>query len=260
MENNLAIVYAGGTDKGRIRKQNEDSILMSTFENSGVILLLVADGVGGHFGGAEASKLTVEVIRQSVAKSVLQACSGGGYGADWLTLTLQSAIFDANAQVVNRQNMQVELDEMATTVVALLIADEDMVVGHLGDSRCYESSQAALIQLTEDHTVLQQMLNEGRITQYDFENMPMHHVISRAIGLNDSPDIQMQTVPFNLHNIYLLCSDGLTDCVSDAQIKIILNKSSELADAVDALITCANDNGGTDNISVVLVKGASINS
>lgn len=259
MENQQSIIYAGGTDKGRVRRQNEDNILMSNFENSDVILLVVADGVGGHHGGAEASKLAVDTIYQSVKKSVLQAHSGGGYGSEWLELSLQTAIFDANTEILKQQDIQPELDEMATTVVALLIHSNDLVVGHLGDSRCYGFMQKKLIQLTEDHTVLQQMLNEGRITQYDFDTMPMHHVISRAIGLNDSPEIQIQTIRFDLHSIYLLCSDGLTDCISDVQIKNILNKSSELTDAVDALITCANDNGGTDNISVILVKASSIN-
>ena len=185
---------------------------------------------------------------------MLQACSGGGYGAEWLKQTLKSAIFDANSQVIIQQSIQPEFDEMATTVVALLMHNNDLVVGHVGDSRCYGLSDKKITQLTEDHTVLQQLLNEGRITQYDFEKMPMHHVISRAVGLNDMPDIEILHMNSVSSNIYLLCSDGLTDCVSDAQIQTIIEQHHSLTEAVDELITCANDNGGRDNISVVLMK------
>lgn len=253
-DKNISITYAGGTDRGKVRKQNEDNILMSEFRHSDVILLQVADGVGGHKGGEIASKLAVNTMYEYVAKAVLQAHSGGGYGVDWLELTLQHAITGANHYIIEQQKQQDNVDNMATTIVAMLIHKNELVIGYLGDSRCYSFSQKKLVQITEDHTVLQKLLNEGKINQHEFETMPMHHMISQAIGLTSKPDVQVNRFSFNPGTHYLLCSDGLTNCVSDAQIQHVLEKNDLLENAVDELITKANDNGGIDNISVVLVK------
>jgi len=252
--NTNSIVYSGGTDRGKVRQQNEDSILMTEFEHSDVLLLQVADGVGGHEGGEVASKLVVETVRDYVAKAVLQAHSGGGYGSDWLELTLKHAISDANLKVLNQQKQQSDLCNMATTIVAILIHQNDMVISHLGDSRCYKYKQHQLDQITEDHTMLQKLLNEGRIDQDEFESLPMHHMISQAIGISSEPDVQVSRMKFDRQTSYLLCSDGLTNCISDAQIQYVLDKYENFESVVDELITRANDNGGIDNISVVLVK------
>jgi len=247
------IVYAGGTDRGRMRQQNEDSILLSEFEHSDVILLLVADGVGGHEGGAVASQLAVQSIQESVAKSVLQAHSGGGYGENWLSHSLQNALLEANQAIIQQQK-QTSLSNMATTIVAMLIRGNDFAVCHLGDSRCYRYSEKGLLQITEDHSVLQKLLNQGKIDLQQFEESPMHHMIERALGLSGEPEIVSYESSFTENEICLLCSDGLTNCVSDAQIQYILDSCGALEACVDELITCANDNGGIDNISVVLVR------
>lgn len=256
-EKSVSVIYAGGTDRGKVRQQNEDCILMAEFEHSDVVLLIVADGVGGHEGGEVASKLTVELMKEAVAKAVLQAQSGGGYGEDWLKQTLHHAVTEANTQIIREQTIRLSLHEMATTVVAMLIHNNEMVISYLGDSRCYRYNQQHIEQLTEDHTMLQKLLNEGKIDQQEFEAMPMHHMISQAIGISREPDVQVSHFEFNHKSSYLLCSDGLTNCVSDAQIQHILQQHSQLESAVDELITCANDNGGTDNISVVLVESVS---
>jgi len=249
-----SIVYAGGTDRGKVRQLNEDSILMSEFDNSDVILLLVADGVGGHEGGEIASQLAADTMQEYVAKAVLQAHSGGGYGSGWLELTLLHAMTETNLKIIEQQNISENLRKMATTLVAILIHQNEIALSYLGDSRCYQFIHNQLKQITEDHTVLQKLLSEGKINQQEYEVMPMHHIISQAIGLNSKPDIAVSRFAFNKHSCYLLCSDGLTNCVADAQIQHILEKHEYLENAVDELITCANDNGGTDNISVVLVK------
>jgi len=251
------ISFAGGTDRGKVRLQNEDSILMSRFEHSDVVLLIVADGVGGHKGGEVASKLSVESIHDYVEKSVLQAHSGGGYGSDWLELTLSHAITETNTKLIQQQDENQDLNNMATTVVAMLYHNDAIVISYLGDSRCYQFHDKTLTQLTEDHTMLQKLLNEGKISQQEFEEMPMHHMISQALGLTPEPDVQVSRLLYDNQTSYLLCSDGLTNCVSDAQIQHILEKNEQLESAVDELITKANDNGGVDNISVILVKPAS---
>lgn len=250
----FTINYAGGTDRGKVRAQNEDSILMSGFEHSDVVLLVVADGVGGHKGGEVASKLSVDSLHEFVEKSVLQAHSGGGYGSDWLELTLSHAVFETNARIIKHQQENIDLNNMASTVVAMLIHNNEFVISYLGDSRCYQFQDDTLVQLTEDHTMLQKLLNEGKINQQEFENMPMHHMISKALGLSPEPDVQVSRLVCDSKTSYLLCSDGLTNCVSDEQIQHVLSKNDQLESAVDELITQANDNGGIDNISVVIVN------
>ncbi|VAW61353.1 Protein serine/threonine phosphatase PrpC, regulation of stationary phase [hydrothermal vent metagenome] len=256
-ESNSEIVFSGGTDIGKVRKQNEDSILLCGFEHSDVILLVVADGVGGHDGGEVASKLAVETMKETVSNAVLQVNSGGGYFENWLSSTLQQAIEDANKQIIEQQN-QTQYSNMATTVVALLLRGNEAALSHLGDSRCYRLSEQQLIQLTEDHTLLQKMLNEGRITQHEFEKSPMHHMISQALGLIEHPVVIVEPVQVADNALLLLCSDGLNNCISDDQIRKVLETDNPLSDMVDELITRANDYGGVDNISVVLVKFAGL--
>lgn len=236
-----------------MREQNEDRVLISEFEHSDVVLLVVADGVGGHAGGEVASQLCIDQLQQSIGRAVLQANSGGGYGEHWLTQSLQQAVLDVNEQILNQQHQQPALANMATTVVALLVKQHTAALCHLGDSRCY-CYMLQLQQLTTDHSLLQDMLSDGQIDQQTFELSPMHHVISRALGLHAEPKLDCQLIKLQPDQRYLLCSDGLTDCVSDAQIQHLLERYQDVDECVDELIKLANDHGGPDNISVVLLS------
>jgi len=249
----ITIKYAGGSDRGKVREQNEDSYLCCSFDNSDVSLCIVADGVGGYAGGAEASLLAAQTMRTSVEKALLLAQSGGGYAEQWLALTLDQAIVDANLAILNQQKAQPEFEQMATTVVVMLIKNNQMVYGHLGDSRGYQYVDKLLTQLTEDHTYLQDMLNAGKINQHEFELLPMHNIISQALGLSAEPEIKICHLCLQKNAMYLLCSDGLTNCISDAQIQHILETGLPVEACVDELITSANDNGGVDNITAILV-------
>jgi len=248
------ICFAGGTDKGMVREQNEDSVLYCRFEHSDVCLMVVADGVGGHEGGAVASKFVINSIKALVEKAVLLAHSGGGYAEDWLPSTLLHAIEEANNELLLEQRKQPQYQNMATTVVAMLTNENSAVLGHLGDSRCYLYANSKLTQLTEDHTVLQSLLNEGKISKKQFNDLPLHHMISKAIGLASEPEISLRGFKIEQDSEYLLCSDGLTNSLSDEEIQSVLSEYSDLSRSVDELITRANDNGGEDNISVVLLK------
>ena len=248
------ITYAGGTDKGLVREQNEDSILSCSFDHSEVSLFIVADGVGGHEGGAVASKIAVETIKNVISKAVMLANSGGGYGEQWLENTLLHAIEESNNELLKRQVEQAQYSTMATTVVAVLVNKQQAVLSHLGDSRCYLYKNSELFQLTEDHTVLQKLLNEGKINQQQFNDLPMHNMISQALGLSDQIELNIQQLNLQESVKYLLCSDGLTNCLTDEQIVEVLSSYTDLDECVDELITRANDNGGLDNISVVIFK------
>lgn len=246
LHKNTSIIYAGGSDIGKVRERNEDSFLCCSFDNSDVSLLIVADGVGGHAGGAEASQLAVQTMRMSVEKALLQVRSGGGYAQQWLELTLKQAIVDANVSIIKQQKNKPEFNKMATTVVAILIKNNEVVLSYLGDSRCYQYDHEVLTQLTEDHTYLQDMLNTGKIDQHEFELLPMHNVISQALGLSVNPVIKISHYLLEKNTMYLLCSDGLTNCVSDAQIQYLLKTVVVPETCVDELIASANDNGGVE--------------
>jgi len=212
---NMLMVYAGATDQGRVRKNNEDSILMSEFDHEEILLLVVADGVGGNAGGEVASKMTVDFISTTVKKAVIEANSGEGYHDNWLESTLLRAITDANLQLIEQQQLHQGLSEMATTVVALLIRNNKIALSHLGDSRCYQFTSPELKQITEDHTVLQTLLNQGKINQREFAASPMHHMISKAVGSSPNIKITVENLAFEKNTCYILCSDGLTDCLNE---------------------------------------------
>jgi protein phosphatase len=244
----------GGTDRGMVRKNNEDSICFVDYAHTPVALGVVADGVGGHEGGEVASQMAVELIEEYVRKKVLQANSGGGYIEHWLERTLLNAIQHANQEIVNVRNHDKQLASMATTVVTYLIKDQTLFLAYLGDSRCYRWRKHNLEQLSHDHTVAQQMLDEGDVNEDQIKYTPYHHVLSRALGLDEELDIDTLETTLEDNDVYLLCSDGLTNCLNDQQIEEIISQKSDITDCAEELIASANDRGGGDNISVVLAK------
>ena len=244
----------GGTDRGLVRKNNEDSIACVQFEHSPVVLAVVADGVGGHEGGEVASQLAVDSIEAYVSKSVMQATSGGGYGDQWPEQILRQAIEDANTQINRQRQQQRRLASMAATVVALLLIEQRLSLAYMGDSRCYRWRDQQLAQLSHDHTVGQQLIDEAGVDEQQSQSNPYHHVLSRALGMDSPADIDSRSMDARNGDVYLLCSDGLTNSLSDEQIADILRSKTDVDACAEELIASANDAGGRDNISVVLVQ------
>jgi protein phosphatase len=244
----------GGSDRGLVRKNNEDSIRYQQFEHAPVVLAVVADGVGGHEGGEIASALAVDSIEAHVRKCVLQATSGGGYGDPWPQQILLDAIEEANQLIHQQRQQQRQLASMATTVVAALILEHRLALANLGDSRCYLWREQQLQLLSHDHTVAQQMIDDGNFNEQQMKFTPYHHVLSRALGMDLLAEVDVRSMDTQGDDIYLLCSDGLTNCLSDEQIADILRRKADIDDCTEELIASANDAGGNDNISVVLVR------
>ena len=244
----------GGTDRGMVRKTNEDSICFVHYPHTPVALGIVADGVGGHEGGEIASQMAVELIEDYVRKKVLQANSGGGYVEHWLEQTLLNSIEYANQKIVYKREHDRNLASMATTVVAFLIKEETLFLANLGDSRCYRWRNQRVELLSHDHTVAQQMLDEGDVDEEQLKFTPYHHVLSKALGLDSVVEVNSLEIQVEAEDVYLLCSDGLTNCLSDEQIKSIITEKSDITECAEELIASANDRGGADNISVVLAK------
>lgn len=243
-----------GSDRGLVRTNNEDSVGCVQFEHSSVVLAQVADGVGGYEGGEVASRMAVDSIENHVRKLVRQATSGGGYTEHWMQQVLPNAISEANQLIRQRRQQDAQLSSMATTLVAALWHDHQLALASLGDSRCYRWRDNSLQQLTRDHTVAQQLIDEGGLDAEQVRAMPYHHVLSRALGLEAVAEAELHMLQAQAGDRYLLCSDGLTNCLDDARIAAIMARKSEVHECGEELIASANDAGGVDNISVVLVQ------
>jgi serine/threonine protein phosphatase PrpC len=237
---------AGATDVGRVRAHNEDSFLVDAQRG----VFLVADGMGGHAAGEIASAIASEAVGSALRQGV-----DGGLGADDLGVVMRECIHQAHMSILNYSATKPETRGMGTTMTALVICDDGAFrVGHIGDSRCYVLRDGELEQVSRDHTWVQREVDEGRLTPMGARRHRLSHVLSRALGADslDEPDVYAGTLlPGDL---VLLCSDGLTGMLTDRLLRRILMRDAELHELVADLIVGANERGGRDNITAVLVK------
>lgn len=242
-----ALAVASLSDVGRMRSVNEDSC-DSFVGADGARLLVVADGMGGHRGGATASREAVAAIgRVFVERPVEDPGS-----------TLAQAIDEANAHVFALAQSDPELAGMGTTVVALLVDGAGRAaVAHVGDSRCYRWRSGRLEALTVDHSVVAEMLRRGVLTAEEAAFHPRRNEILRSVGV--LPEVESEVAPIGLEpgDWLLLCSDGLCGVVSDAEIELVLARARSAERAVEDLVALANESGGPDNVTVqILAVGA----
>ena len=228
---------ASVSDPGRRRRRNEDSFVCEP------PLFAIADGMGGAQAGEVASGLAAAVLAE-----------GGGEerGAE----RVRALIEEANRRVFRRSNEDAAVSGMGTTMtVALVDADAGVIVlGHVGDSRAYRVRNHELEQLTDDHSLVGELTRSGKLSREEAETHPQRSVITRAVGTEPDVDVDVETIPFEPGDVYLLCSDGLTDMVSDGEILALVDGSSGLDEAARALVAAANHGGGEDNITVVLFQ------
>jgi len=237
---------AGATDVGRVRAHNEDSFLVDAQRG----VFLVADGMGGHAAGEIASAIASEAVGAALRQGV-----DAGLGADDLGVVMRECIHQAHMSILNYSATKPETRGMGTTMTALVICDDGAFrVGHIGDSRCYVLRDGELEQVSRDHTLVQREVDEGRLTPMGARRHRLSHVLSRALGADslDEPDVYSGTLlPGDL---VLLCSDGLTGMLTDRLLRRILSREAELHELVADLIVGANERGGRDNITAVLIK------
>lgn len=229
------------TDIGRKRDLNEDYVLY--FKSHNYNLIMVADGMGGHNGGEVASKLACLSIRDFVYNNY------NSY-EDKQEL-LRDAFVLANKKVYEASVESEKLKGMGTTVTCCLLMGENVVVGHVGDSRGYRITKDYINKFTEDHSFVQQLINNGTITPEEAKHHPQKNLITRAIGADEYVVVDISEFQLNDGEIILLCTDGLTNYISEEEIKIIVLESEN---PVKALIDLANERGGADNISVVMAQ------
>ena len=233
-------VTASRTDVGRVREANED--FMAAFERpSGHRLLVVADGMGGHRGGATASGLCVETIGEVFHRS-----------SEAPEALLREALHEANERVYRKAAEEPELAGMGTTAVLLLLTpDGEAWVAHLGDSRAYLLRDGVMTALTEDHTVVAAMVQRGFLTEEAAESHPRRHELVRCVGFHHAQDPDVTRHEVAPGDRFLLCSDGLTGLLGSDEIAEILQREA-LDDAVVTLVEAANERGGVDNITVMV--------
>ena len=232
------------TDVGQVRQVNEDFI--GNFETPNGEVFIVSDGMGGHVGGATASKLAVESIR-NFFRNPLQIQPPEAL--------FQSVAF-ANQQIIRYAIQDPELEGMGATCVVVLLKEEEVFYAHVGDSRLYLLRNGQLSQLTRDHSEVQQLVDNGQLTPESALRHPRKHVLTRALGIETNPGTELAQQPLHLlpGDFLLLCTDGLTNCVTDIEIQRLLLQDLSVQDKARQLVTLANEAGGPDNISVQLIQ------
>jgi len=236
---------ACGTDKGNLRKTNEDSMLC--MDSMG--FYMVADGVGGHNSGEVASRLAVELM-----KDRLLSTPPDGVEEQDLPEFFNRCLWHINEEIYRRASADGENTGMATTAVMLLLRKGKAYIFNVGDSRAYLYRKGELKRITEDHTYVNELLKSGRISEYEAEVHPKRNIITRAFGSEETvmPDFYQFDVAIG--DRILLCTDGLYNEVNDEQILELIHEEQDLNKLVLSLIKLACDNGGKDNITVICVE------
>lgn len=232
------------TDVGRVREINQDCVY-SSVETVGCFpnLFIVADGMGGHKAGDIASRLTVESVVRQLSNS---------NGKDYISL-INDTIIRANEEVVAKAAESEDYTGMGTTLVVAVIFGNVLKVANVGDSRLYIIGDD-IIQITRDHSLVEEMVINGQLNRADARADRRKNIITRAIGAENHVEAEMFSVELKPDDIVLMCSDGLSNMIDDEHIMQIVRLSPDIETAAEKLIKTANDNGGKDNISVVIVK------
>lgn len=251
----MELVYSALTDVGRVRTNNEDAVRVDV--EHGIAVL--ADGMGGYNAGEVASGIAVNVV----SGGMLPELSSGRElskvdsqtGLSHAALLLQQQIAAANKGIYDAAQARPECAGMGTTIVAAVFFGNRVSIGHIGDSRCYRLRGEKFEQLTHDHSLLQEQIDSGQITAEQARYSLNKNLVTRALGIEAIVPADIAEYRLEPNDIYLLCSDGLTDMVDPDMVQSVVDeKRGELAVAAAELIDLANQNGGRDNVSVILVR------
>jgi serine/threonine protein phosphatase PrpC len=222
------------TDTGRKRRRNEDAYVCEP------PLFAIADGMGGAQAGEVASRLAAAALRESGAKTL------GG------ERRISDLIQEANRRVYDRSSTDPNTSGMGTTITVALVENDNVAFGHVGDSRAYLIRDGRMEQVTEDHSLVNELLKSGKLSREEAESHPQRSVITRALGTDPDVDVDTFTIAAEAGDVFLLCSDGLTDMVGEGEIlELVERNRDDLNSALKSLVKAANRSGGDDNITVV---------
>lgn len=239
--------YASYTDIGQVRGNNEDYHIVIPFEEHNEFAAAVADGMGGHLFGEIASKTAIDCFEKKIRDRRFKNCNN-----------IEDYLFNicktANKEILDFSKKHNVFSGMGTTLDAIYIKDDKLHVIHIGDSRIYTVYNNEMKMITKDHSYVQQLLDKGDITVDESHNHPNRNIITKALGISDVPEPDIYDITLDCCEYILLCTDGLTNMLDDTDILNIINQETDLEEKVKDLARKANEKGGTDNITIILIK------
>lgn len=245
--------FLARTDKGRVRANNEDAVAV----DADARIAILADGMGGYNAGEVASGMAVTFIRTEMARWLAQA--GSEPQPTDVRRALEICVENANHAILGAALSNPQYAGMGTTLVVAVFQNARLILGHIGDSRCYRLRDGAVQQITRDHSWLQEQVDAGLLTAQQAASSSSRNLVTRALGVE--PAVQMELNEFEVlpQDLFLLCSDGLTDMVGDRELSELVSSPLSLEDKATLLIDTANAQGGRDNVSVLLVHALPAN-
>ena len=247
-----AITVVRQTHVGLVREHNEDAIA----SDLSIGLLLLADGMGGYKAGEVASEIAALMIAAELTESMQHGTRSQSLPRRLSESKIMiDAVKKTNATIYHISQNEPQCAGMGTTLVVAIFTDNQLIVGHIGDSRLYRLRGEILTQLTEDHSLIQEQINAGLISLEQAEVSTKKNLVTRALGVDEEVELELQVFEVAVGDVYLLCSDGLSDLVKDVAIaKILVDANDNMIVAANKLIETANENGGSDNISVIIAQ------
>lgn len=244
----LAYEFCALTDQGRVRSNNEDAVTVDVQAQVAVL----ADGMGGYNAGEVASRMATERIRECLA----QWLHGDGRDAPTgeLRQAMEVCVDSANRAIYEASHSHAQYAGMGTTLVVAAFRQDRLVLGHIGDSRCYRLRDGALQQITRDHSWLQEQIDAGLLTPEEAAVSGFRNLVTRAMGVEPTAALEVNEFQVQPDDLFILCSDGLTDMVDDGELQSLAASHEPLAERATRMVAAANQHGGRDNISVLLIR------
>ncbi|OPZ92729.1 MAG: Serine/threonine phosphatase stp [Firmicutes bacterium ADurb.Bin419] len=243
--------FGVNSDRGKVRELNEDSYKVITGKDGIPDTFIVADGMGGHNSGELASRMAVDLSEEYLLKSLK------GVGDEESIISfICSLVAEVNKSIFLKAKESEENYGMGTTFVIGIHMDGKFFIGHVGDSRAYLVRNGVLERITTDHSYIEELIKNGSLTREEAQNHPKKNVITRALGCEESVAVDTYSVNINDNDMLVLCTDGLTNMLNENEILSIINNSDEPQYSCNELVRLANEKGGEDNITVILVKNS----
>jgi protein phosphatase len=250
----VEFVAAARTDVGKKRSGNEDSFCVAP----DLGLFVVADGMGGHAAGEVASRLAVTTIQEGMARykdgTEVELVGPPAPGVSPAANQLLSSIRMANKAIFDAATSRPDYEGMGTTLVAVLGRGDTVTLAHVGDSRIYRVRGEAIEQLSRDHSLVQEQVDDGILTAEEAHSSQLRHLITRALGIKGAVEVDLTETPARAGDVLLLCSDGLSDLVEDEEMLAAIRQHADPDEACQALVDRANYRGGDDNITVLIIQ------
>ncbi len=252
MKDDGTLYFAGLSDVGQKRTENEDRFVCSTDEG----FCILADGMGGRLFGEVASQMAVEILARHIREDfpasyrkldrMDQGCVAINLLNEWIR--------DVNQKIWRKGQEDERYREMGTTIVCLFALDKQVILAHVGDSRCYRLRKGEFHQLTDDHSLVNSQVKSGHLTAQEAREASHKNIITRAVGTSDQVKPDLAAIPLHVGDRFLVCSDGLSDMVTDDEMRNVLSAAETLETQAKKLIDLANRNGGRDNITAILAE------